>query len=72
MNLNIQNMFFSRRRLKSIDLTDFDTSVIINASKLFNQCYNLNMENLVFNCCTNANDMFKDCNNLTNGLKLNN
>ena len=58
------NMFNGMRNLIAIDLSEFDTSKVIDMSYMFNECTNLvalNLRNIDISSVTNFNSMFKLC-----------
>ena len=58
------NMFNGLTNIKSIDLSDFDTSQVTDMSKMFNGCTkleSLNLQNLKLSAAENLNSMFQSC-----------
>ena len=61
------NMFNGLQEIKSIDLSEFDTSNVIDMSSMFSECTNLeslDLRNLKLSSVTNLDSMFKSCSSL--------
>ena len=61
------NMFNGIQEIKSIDLSEFDTSNVSDMSFMFSECINLeelNLKNLKISSVTSLASMFKSCINL--------
>ena len=59
---NIFGMFFNFYKLKSLDLSDFDSSYVTNLSHMFTQCYELeevNLSSFDTSKVTNMEQMFR-------------
>ena len=62
------NMFNGMRNLVAIDLSEFDTSNVVDMSYMFSECTNLvslDLSNIDISSVTNMNYMFNSCSSLT-------
>ncbi|MGX6972577.1 BspA family leucine-rich repeat surface protein [Vagococcus lutrae] len=71
---DMSRMFYGCRKLRAIDLSNFNTSNVTDMSEMFAICYgltDLNLSNFDTHNVTNMSRMFSDCSGLTN-LNLSN